>query len=109
MGVPTELINIIIGTIILFTAVPLVFRIIRAKFRNRKNAKNQLANAEKIEKPIKEVKEKEVLEDKTIDKEETEILKKDEVKEEIKSDSNPRVINETGEEIIIRTVDKEEE
>lgn len=109
MGVPTELINIIIGTIILFTAVPLVFRIIRAKFRNRKNAKNQLANAEKIEKPIKEVKEKEVLEDKTIDKEETVILKKDEVKEEIKSDSNTRVINETGEEIIIRTVDKEEE
>lgn len=37
MGVPTELINIIIGTIILFTAIPLVFRIIKAKRAKSKN------------------------------------------------------------------------
>ncbi len=39
MGVPSEIISIIIGTIILFTAVPLVFRIIRAKIRSNKNKK----------------------------------------------------------------------
>lgn len=39
MGVPSEIISIIIGTIILFTAVPLVFRIIKAKIRNKKNKK----------------------------------------------------------------------
>ena len=39
MGVPSEIISIIIGTIILFTAVPLVFRIIKAKIRSKK-AKN---------------------------------------------------------------------
>lgn len=40
MGVPTELINIIIGTIILFTAIPLVFRIIKAKNKRRKTEKD---------------------------------------------------------------------
>ena len=35
MGVPSELISIIIGTIILFTAIPLIFKIIRAKIRKR--------------------------------------------------------------------------
>ena len=39
MGVPSEIISIIIGTIILFTAVPLVFRIIKAKIRNKKTKK----------------------------------------------------------------------
>lgn len=39
MGVPSEIISIIIGTIILFTAVPLVFRIIKAKMRNKKSQK----------------------------------------------------------------------
>ena len=39
MGVPSEIISIIIGTIILFTAVPLVFRIINAKMRNKKSQK----------------------------------------------------------------------
>lgn len=40
MGVPSEIISIIIGTIILFTAVPLVFRIIKAKIR-KKNSKKK--------------------------------------------------------------------
>ena len=39
MGVPTEIISIIIGTIILFTAVPLVFRILRAKVKRKKSQK----------------------------------------------------------------------
>lgn len=33
LGVPSELISIIIGTIILFTAIPLIFKIIKAKIR----------------------------------------------------------------------------
>lgn len=37
MGVPSELISIIIGTIILFTAIPLIFRILKAKLRKRGN------------------------------------------------------------------------
>lgn len=37
MGVPSELISIIIGTIILFTAIPLIFKIIKAKIRKRGN------------------------------------------------------------------------
>lgn len=45
MGVPSELISIIIGTIILFTAIPLVFRILRAKFtKTNKKSKNSSAN-----------------------------------------------------------------
>ena len=37
MGVPSELISIIIGTIILFTAIPLIFKILKAKIgRNSK-------------------------------------------------------------------------
>ena len=39
MGVPSELISIIIGTIILFTAIPLIFRIIKAKVNKKKNRK----------------------------------------------------------------------
>lgn len=39
MGVPSELINIIIGTIILFTAIPLVFKVIKAKAKKRKDNK----------------------------------------------------------------------
>lgn len=35
MGVPSEIISIIIGTIILFTAAPLAFRILRAKIKRR--------------------------------------------------------------------------
>ncbi|WP_105301149.1 ABC transporter permease [Anaerococcus marasmi] len=41
MGVPSEIISIIIGTIILFTAVPLVFRIIKAKIRNKNSKKRK--------------------------------------------------------------------
>ncbi|OXZ37556.1 ABC transporter permease [Finegoldia magna] len=32
---PTEMINIIMGTIILFTAIPLMFRIIKSRFKNK--------------------------------------------------------------------------
>lgn len=39
MGVPSELISIIIGTIILFTAIPLIFKIIKAKHRKNKDRK----------------------------------------------------------------------
>ena len=39
MGVPSELISIIIGTIILFTAIPLAFKIIKAKMDKRKAGK----------------------------------------------------------------------
>lgn len=39
MGVPSELISIIIGTIILFTAIPLIFRIIKAKINKKRNRK----------------------------------------------------------------------
>ncbi|MDO4594039.1 MAG: ABC transporter permease [Tissierellia bacterium] len=38
LQVPTELINIIMGTIIIFTAIPLVFKIIRAKVRKKRGA-----------------------------------------------------------------------
>lgn len=41
MGVPSEIISIIIGTIILFTAVPLVFRIIKAKIRSKNSKKGK--------------------------------------------------------------------
>lgn len=40
MGVPSELISIIIGTIILFTAIPLIFRILKAKLG--KNSKRKV-------------------------------------------------------------------
>ncbi|MDO5047663.1 MAG: ABC transporter permease [Anaerococcus sp.] len=36
MGVPSEIISIIIGTIILFTAIPLAYRIIKARLRQNK-------------------------------------------------------------------------
>ncbi|WP_299032867.1 ABC transporter permease [uncultured Anaerococcus sp.] len=39
MGVPSELISIIIGTIILFTAIPLIFKIIRAKINKKAKRK----------------------------------------------------------------------
>ena len=120
MGVPTEIINIIIGTIILFTAVPLVFRIIRAKHKNRKEAKN-LAKEEKLisqesEKSTVGVKEKETIL-KDHNEKENELIKKDkqvengQIKKETKlvSNSSKNVINETGEEIIVRTVESEEE
>ena len=120
MGVPTEIINIIIGTIILFTAVPLVFRIIRAKHKNRKEAKN-LAKEEKLisqesEKSTAGVKEKETIL-KDHNEKENELIKKDkqvendQIKKETKLESNSskNVINETGEEIIVRTVESEEE
>lgn len=48
MGVPSEIISIIIGTIILFTAVPLVFRIIKAKIRKHRNLKNVQEEAQKV-------------------------------------------------------------
>ncbi len=117
MGVPTELINIIIGTIILFTAVPLVFRIIRAKSRNRKNTKKQMADTKVVKNaPIDDAdNKKEIINQKTIDNEKVESLENEKVNEDIKkkskneSNSNPRVINETGEDIIVKTVEREEE
>lgn len=39
MGVPSELISIIIGTIILFTAIPLIFRILKAKMNKKSRRK----------------------------------------------------------------------
>lgn len=63
MGVPSEIISIIIGTIILFTAVPLVFRIIKAKIRNKKNKKENEKTAVDMSYIGKEIEEekKEVL------------------------------------------------
>ena len=113
LGVPSELINIIIGTIILFTAVPLIFRIMRAKRRNRKS--NKVAK-EELSIPVER---KEVVRDEAVKTLEvpvsgnkTEIIKaeKSEVREVVsEKTSSPRVINETGEEIIVRTVESEEE
>lgn len=45
MGVPSELISIIIGTIILFTAIPLIFRILKAKINRKSKRKAGKANA----------------------------------------------------------------
>lgn len=58
MGVPSEIISIIIGTIILFTAVPLVFRIVKAKAKRRKNLKK--VNEDKKELIDKENKEEKI-------------------------------------------------
>lgn len=57
MGVPSEIISIIIGTIILFTAVPLVFRIIRAKIRSNKNKKGNEKTAVDMSYVNKEIEE----------------------------------------------------
>ena len=40
LQVPSELINIIMGTIIIFTSIPLVFKIIKAKRNRKRGAKN---------------------------------------------------------------------
>lgn len=45
MGVPSELISIIIGTIILFTAIPLIFRILKAKMNKKFKRKAGKVNA----------------------------------------------------------------
>lgn len=45
MGVPSELISIIIGTIILFTAIPLIFRILKAKINKKSKRKAGKVNA----------------------------------------------------------------
>ncbi len=58
MGVPSEIISIIIGTIILFTAVPLVFRIIKAKMRNKKSQKGNEKTAVDMSYVNKEIEEK---------------------------------------------------
>lgn len=118
MGVPTEIINIIIGTIILFTAVPLVFRIIRAKSRNRKTAK-KLAQQEQSPVLVKEETPLETKDKKVVKKEEVNIdektLDQDKSienianKSHVKNDLPPNIINETGEDIIVRTVESEEE
>lgn len=57
MGVPSEIISIIIGTIILFTAVPLVFRIIKAKMRNKKSQKGNEKTAVDMSYVNKEIEE----------------------------------------------------
>lgn len=118
MGVPTEIINIIIGTIILFTAVPLVFRIIRAKSRNRKTAK-KLAQQEQSPVLVKEETPLETKDMKVVKKEEVNIdgktfdqdksIENTAKKNNVKNDLPPNIINETGEDIIVRTVESEEE
>lgn len=45
MGVPSELISIIIGTIILFTSIPLIFRILKAKMNKKSKRKAGKVNA----------------------------------------------------------------
>ncbi|MDO4662988.1 MAG: ABC transporter permease [Tissierellia bacterium] len=40
LQVPSELINVIMGTIIIFTSIPLVFKIIKAKRNRKRGAKN---------------------------------------------------------------------
>ncbi len=120
LGVPSELINIIIGTIILFTAVPLIFKIIRANRKNRKlkkvggkkiinsnESKDQISQkpSKKEDKNIeksKAIDKKALLEDKNQDK-----TKDGTVLSNKASTSN--IINETGEDIIVRTVESEEE
>ncbi len=57
MGVPSEIISIIIGTIILFTAVPLVFRIIKAKIRSKKAKKGNEKTAVDMSYVNKEIEE----------------------------------------------------
>lgn len=54
MGVPSELINIIIGTIILFTAIPLVFRILKAKM-TKSRKKSQVGKTSPKEQKINPV------------------------------------------------------
>lgn len=118
MGVPTEIINIIIGTIILFTAVPLVFRIIRAKHRNRKTTK-KLAKQEQSQAIIKEEPSLEPKDEKLVRKEEDKLDKKAVAqdvslentakKNRVENELPPNIINETGEDIIVRTVESEEE
>ena len=107
LGVPSELINIIIGTIILFTSVPLIFRIIRAKRRNRK-----LKNTEV--KDIEEKNPKEKVNPTRIRKEnvQNDSVTSDNVEEKkivSNSKSSSNIINETGEDIIVRTIESEEE
>lgn len=113
LGVPSELINIIIGTIILFTAVPLIFRIMRAK---RRNKKSNIVAKEELSIPVER---KVVVGDEVVKTLEvpvagnkTEVInaEKSEVREVVlEKTSSPRVINETGEEIIVRTVESKEE
>lgn len=107
LGVPSELINIIIGTIILFTSVPLIFRIIRAKRRNRK-----LKNTEV--KDIEEKNPKEKVNPTRIRKEnvQNDSVTSDNVEEKkivLNNKSSSNIINETGEDIIVRTIESEEE
>lgn len=115
LGVPTELINIIIGTIILFTAVPLIFRIIKARRKMKKAEKNAKLESDKFveEKTNKETKKTSQIEEKTLVKEdETDKIPVKDPNEDFdnnESNYNPNIINETGEEIKIRKVESEEE
>jgi inner-membrane translocator len=106
LGVPSELINIIIGTIILFTAVPLIFRIIRAKRRNRR-----LKNT-----GVKDIKEENFNEKASLTSTREEKDKNDlsanygkEKKLLSNNESSSNIINETGEDITIRTIESEQE
>ena len=114
MGVPSELISIIIGTIILFTAVPLIFRIIKAKRSNKKPQKQEalVISDDKKEKEASNKNE----EIKLTEEKDTDIIKEERketnpkiIKTDSKKTSSPNVINETGEEIIVRKVESEEE
>ena len=115
LGVPTELINIIIGTIILFTAVPLIFRIIKARRKMKKAEKNAKLESDKFveEKVNKETKKASQTEEKILVKEDqTDKIPIKDPNEDFdnkESNNNPNIINETGEEIKVRKVESEEE
>ena len=111
LGVPTELINIIIGTIILFTAVPLIFRIIKARRKMKKAEKNAKRESDKFvyEKTNKEsqIEEKILVKEDETDK--IDIKDPNEDFDNKESNNNPNIINETGEEIKVRKVESKEE
>lgn len=117
LGVPSELINIIIGTIILFTAVPLVFRIIKAKRKNRKIKKSVAKEAEleknkvenSLEKESKAIPINEIKEEKEFKESISQDIKEEKVENIDKVSKSSNIINETGEDIIVRTIESEEE
>ena len=125
LGVPTELINIIIGTIILFTAVPLIFRIIKARRKLRKDEKKSEIDSLNVSgkdsssdsNKNEEIKSKE--NHKVRDEVLVEADKDDKISltdtddnkniSESKESFKANIINETGEDIKVRTIESEEE
>ena len=115
LGVPTELINIIIGTIILFTAVPLIFRIIKAKRKMRRAEKNLAKDMDNKTKEAKKNDDKAKVSDEKLGlgKEPISEINKDQADQKDQEDQeeifSPKVINQTGEDIKIRRIESEEE